>query len=291
MQDKTVFITGGTEGIGRATASAMARRGMRVVIAGRNAARGEAVCRRIKKQSNNPQIYYLPLDLASFDNIRAAAEKFSDQFDRLDVLINNAGVFSSKLQHTKDGFEWHFGINHLGHFLLTDLLKPQLLSVSAPRVINVSSVAHYHGHIDFDNLRGEKGPEAYNGLQAYAQSKLANILFTRELARREKKIITNALHPGVVRTRFGNKHANWALSLFWHCWKPFMCSPKKGANTSIFLATAPEIAKTSGAFFDNQQRERDLGPMAGNDILACRLWKESCKMTGINQRILKKREV
>jgi len=118
-------------------------------------------------------------------------------------------------------------------------------------------------------------------LHAYAQSKLANLLFTRELARREKKIVTNALHPGVVRTRFGNKYSNWKLSLFWHCWKPFMCPPKKGAETSVYLATAPEAERVSGGYFDEYQRQRELGPKAGNDILACRLWKASCEMTGV----------
>ncbi|PHN07958.1 SDR family oxidoreductase [Flavilitoribacter nigricans] len=281
MQDKTIFITGGTDGIGRATALTLAQQGMRVVIAGRNTAKGMAVCQQLQKQSQNPEIHYIPLNLASFTSVREAAGRFSQDFNRLDVLINNAGVFSSKLRLTKDGFEWHFGINHLGHFLLTHLLKPLLLNTPAPRVVNVSSVAHYHGKINFDNLRGECGPAAFSGLEAYAQSKLAILLFTRELARREKRIVTNALHPGVVRTRFGNKYSNWGLSLFWHFWKPFMCHPQRGAKTSLYLATAPETEGVSGAFFDEQQRQRDLGAMAGNDMLACKLWKESCRMTGI----------
>lgn len=280
MQDKTIFITGGTEGIGRATALALAQQGMKVVISGRNMAKGTAVCQELQKKSNNPNIHYIPLNLASFAAVRKTAEAFSRDFDRLDVLINNAGVFSSKLRLTEDRFEWHFGINHLGHFLLTQLLKPQLLNAPALRVVNVSSVAQYHGKIDFDNLRGECGPANFNGLEAYAQSKLANTLFTRELARREKRIITNALHPGVVRTRFGNKYSNWGLSLFWHCWKPFMCHPQRGAKTSLYLATAPETERISGAFFDDHQRQRELGAMAGNDVLACKLWKESCRMTG-----------
>jgi NAD(P)-dependent dehydrogenase (short-subunit alcohol dehydrogenase family) len=283
MQDTTIFITGGTDGIGRATALALARQGRKVVIAGRDIAKGTRVCQQLKQQSNNPHIRYLPLNLASFAAVRETAAAFARDFDRLDVLINNAGVFSSKLRLTDDGFEWHFGINHLGHFLLTHLLKPQLLAAPAPRVVNVSSVAQYHGKINFDNLRGECGPAAFNGLEAYAQSKLANTLFTREMARREKRIVTNALHPGAVRTRFGNKYSHWGLSLFWHFWKPFMCDPLRGAKTSLYLATAPETAKISGAFFDDHQRLRDVGKIAGNDLLACKLWKESCRMTEVEK--------
>lgn len=281
MQDKTIFITGGTDGIGRATALELARQGMQVIIAGKNRAKGTAVCQQLKRESENPNVYFLPLDLASFASIRKAVEVFSREFDQLDVLINNAGVFSSKLRLTEDGYEWHFGINHLGHFLLTHLLKTQLLTAPAPRVINVSSVAQYHGKINFKNLRGECGPAAFNGLEAYAQSKLANVLFTRELARREKRIVTNALHPGAVRTRFGNKYSSWGLSLFWNFWKPFMCTPLRGSKTSLFLATAPEAAKISGAFFDDHLRQREVGPEAGNDLLACKLWKESCKMVEV----------
>lgn len=281
MQDKTIFITGGTDGIGRATALALAQQGMVVIITGRDMAKGAAVCRALKKKSNNSNIHYLPLNLASFASIHETAETFSKNFGQLHILINNAGVFSSKLRLTEDQFEWHFGINYLGHFLLTQLLRPKLMKAPAPRVINVSSVAQDHGKIDFDNLRGECGPANFNGLEAYAQSKVANTLFTRELARREKGIITNALHPGVVRTRFGNKYSNWGLSLFWHCWKPFMCHPKRGAKTSLYLATAPESELKRGAFFDDHQRERELGPVASNDLLACRLWKESCRMTGM----------
>lgn len=281
MQNKTILITGGNDGIGRATAIALAQQGMRVVIACRNARRGQSACQKIIKKSSNTNVHFLQLDLACFASVRAATEDFSKRFNGLDILINNAGVFSSKLQLTQDGFEWHFGINHLGHFLLTNLLKPHLLAAPAPRIVNVASVAHYHGKINFDDLRGESGATNYNSFQSYAQSKLANLLFTRELARREKKIISNALHPGVVRTRFGNKNTNWRHSLFWHCWKPFMYPPLKGAQTSIYLATSPEIEKISGAFFDERQQQQELGSLAGNDLLAYRLWKESCVMTGL----------
>ncbi|MCB0633691.1 MAG: SDR family oxidoreductase [Saprospiraceae bacterium] len=286
MQDKTVFITGGSDGIGRAAALELAHRGMKVIIACRNASSGKAVCHRISKLSQNREIYHIPIDLASQASIHEAVQQFSGRFDQLDVLINNAGVYSSQLRLTEDGYEWHFGINHLGHFLLTRLLKPHLLAAPSPRVVNVSSVAQCHGKIDFENLRGEKGPAAYNGIEAYAQSKLAVMLFTRELARREKRIITNALHPGVVRTRFGNKYSNWKLSLFWTFWKPFMCAPLRGAQTHLYLATDPAVEQISGSFFDEHQRQRELKGLASNDLLARRMWKESCAMTGFDAVML-----
>lgn len=278
MQDKIVFITGGSEGIGRAAALELARRGMKVIIACRSISGGRSVCQRIRQLSDNPEVHHIPLDLARQASVHEAARQFSERFDHLDILINNAGVYSSQLRLTDDGFEWHFGINHLGHFLLTRLLKEHLLAATAPRVVNVSSVAQCHGKIDFDNLRGEKGPAAYNGIEAYAQSKLAVMLFTRELARREKRIITNALHPGVVRTRFGNKYTNWKQSLFWTFWKPLMRKPLSGAQTHLYLATDPAVTDVSGAFFDEHQRRRELKGLAKNDLLARRMWKESCSM-------------
>lgn len=278
MQDKIVFITGGSDGIGRAAALELAHRGMKVVIACRSTSGGKAVCHRIRKLSHNPEVHHIPMDLARKDSVHEAARQFNNRFGRLDILINNAGVYSSQLRLTDDGYEWHFGINHLGHFLLTHLLKDKLLAAPAPRVVNVSSVAQCHGKIDFENLRGEKGPASYSGIEAYAQSKLAVMLFTRELARREKRIITNALHPGVVRTRFGNKYSNWKLSLFWTFWKPFMCAPLRGAQTHLYLATDPDVANVSGAFFDEHQRQRELKGAAKNDLLARRMWKESCSM-------------
>ena len=168
-----------------------------------------------------------------------------------------------------------FGVNHLGHFLLTKLLLPQLLAAPAPRVLHVSSRGHFGGSIDWGNLRGERGQEAYQGLAAYAQSKLANVLFARELARRYPQISSNALHPGVVRTSIANKGGNFWISLGWTIGKLFMISEEKGAQTSIYLASSPEVADVSGQYFDENQAQRFPSRKAQDDSLAARLWELS----------------
>ena len=282
QEQKTALITGGNDGIGRATATELAHRGTQVVLASRNQAKGQKAAEEIRQQTGNEQVAFLPCDLASFESVREAARLFKAQYGPLDVLINNAGAFTSQLELTQDGFERQFGVNHLGHFLLTRLLLDQLRQAPDPRVINVSSVAYLRGQIDFNNLRGEKGPKHYNGLKAYAQSKLANVLFTRELARRHPEINAYAVHPGPVRTRIGNKHSNWYASLFWHLLKVFMVSAEKGARTSVYLATSPEAEGASGQFFDDKQRQRKLSEAAKDEALARRLWEVSEEMVGIN---------
>ncbi|MCB0587417.1 MAG: SDR family oxidoreductase [Phaeodactylibacter sp.] len=282
QKQKTVLITGGNDGIGKATALKLAQKGMQVVLACRSETKGQQAAGEIRQQTGNELVHFLPGDLASFASIRAAARLFKTQYGQLDVLINNAGVFTSQLMQTEDGIEMQFGVNHLGHFLLTHLLLEPLRQAHEPRVINVSSVAYLQGHIDFNNLRGEKGPGHYNGLNAYAQSKLANVLFTRELARRYPHIDSYALHPGAVRTRIGNKHSKWYTSLFWHSLKVIMAPPDKGAGTSVYLATSPEVKSAAGQFFDNKQRQRRLSEAARSEALARQLWKVSEEMVGIN---------
>ena len=275
QQPKTALITGGNDGIGKATATELARRGMRVIIACRNEEKARQAIRDIQQEGGERQAAFLPCDLASFGSIRETARLYQSQFGPLDVLINNAGIFTSQLEYTKEGFELQFGVNHLGHFLLTHLLMDSMKQAGAPRVVNVSSIAYLRGQIDFGNLRGEKGPGQYEGMKAYAQSKLANVLFTRELARRHPKINAYALHPGPVRTRIGNKHSNWFTSLGWHLLKIFMVSPKKGAKTSVYLATSPEVEGAGGQFFDDKQRQRTLSEAARDEGLGRRLWEAS----------------
>jgi len=275
MQDKTILITGGNDGIGRAAARELARRGAGLILACRSRERGQAAADEIRRQTGNERLRVVRCDLASFDSIREAAGEVAATQKHLDVLINNAGVFTSGLEKTEEGFEKQFGVNHLGHFLLTRLLLDRLQAAPAPRIVNVASLAHLRGDIDFDNLRGEKGADRYSAWGAYAQSKLANILFTRELARRYPGIDSNCLHPGTVSTQFGNKATNWYSSLLWTIIKPFMTSVDKGAATSVYLAAAPQVSGVSGAYFDEKQRQRNPSERARDDALAEKLWEVS----------------
>jgi NAD(P)-dependent dehydrogenase (short-subunit alcohol dehydrogenase family) len=280
MQDKIVLITGGNAGIGRATARRLSEMGAEVVLACRSRARGEAAAQDIMRKTGNNKVSVIHCDLASFDSIRRAAGVFAAKYDRLDVLINNAGVFTTDLKRTREGFELQFGVNHLGHFLLTKLLLDHLKFSLQPRIVNVSSADHYRGDIDFNNLRGQKGAASYSGFKAYCQSKLANVLFTRELARRHPQIDCNCLHPGMVRTRFINKDSKWYISLGWTLLKPFMASKENGAETSVYLATSPAIEGVSGEYFDQKQRRRNPSEKARDDKLARKLWTVSEQFAG-----------
>ncbi len=275
MKGKIVLITGGNDGIGKHTAIGLARLGAQVIIACRNSEKAANAVAEIRAKTNNDAVSSLPLDLATLDSVRQCAAQFQAQYGYVDVLINNAGLFTSYLQHTTEGFELQFGVNHLGHFLLTQLLLPQLEAAAAPHVINVASHGHYAGAIDFDNLRGEKGAAAYRGLKAYAQSKLANVLFTLEFARRYPHIRCNALHPGGVRTRIANKQGNWLISLGWTVGKLLMISEEAGARTPIYLAADPSAAAFTGLYFDEKQRQRPPAQLAQDEALAKQLWEAS----------------
>lgn len=273
MQHKIILITGGNDGIGKWTAIGLAKMGATVLIACRNPEKAEKALLEIRAQSGNPNVQALPLDLASFDSIRQCAAHFQAQYAKLDVLINNAGLYTSTLQRTREGYELQFGVNHLGHFLLTQLLLSQLQASDNPRVVNVSSVGHYQGKIDFDNLRGEL--PRYSGWAAYTRSKLANVLFTRELARRYPNMISNCLHPGGVRTNIATKDANLLVKTVWNLFKPRMVSQEEGAKTSIYLATSPEVANVTGKYFDEKQNIRNPSKLAQDDALAKKLWEYS----------------
>jgi len=277
MQDKTVLITGANEGIGLATAKRLAAKKARLILACRDEHKGVNAARSITKKTGNPHLTVIPMDLADLDAVRYAAEFINTEYPKIDVLINNAGVFTSKLRHTTQGYEYQFGVNHLGHFLLTQLLLPALrCPAEGGRIINVSSMAHYKGEIDFSNLRGEKGPDQYRGMEAYSQSKLANLLFTKELARRtEGEVTVNALHPGLVGTRLANKYGGPLISLIWTLYKPFARKPNKGANTSVYLASSPEVRDVSGRYFDQCQCVQKPSSAAQDRGLAKRLWEYS----------------
>lgn len=277
MQDKTILITGGNEGIGLATARRLAAKGAQIILACRNEHKGHNAASYLHQQTNNPAIVVIPLDLASLESIAVAAEFILTEHPKLDVLINNAGIYNSHLEHTRDGYEQQFGVNHLGHFLLTRLLLPALqCPKEGGRIINVSSAAHYHGKIDFENLKGEKGREAYSGPAAYAQSKLANVLFTKALAKKyEGEITANTLHPGVVATSLANKNASFWIKTVWNLYKPFARTPAQGANTSVYLASSPEVRGVSGRYFDQHQCVKKPANLACDAQLVEKLWQYS----------------
>ncbi|MBK8653935.1 MAG: SDR family oxidoreductase [Haliscomenobacter sp.] len=278
MHNKTVLITGGNSGIGKFTALGLLREGAEVFIACRNKEKASKAVQELENLSGiKDKVRVLELDLADLSSIEAMVHAFQGQRPKLDVLVNNAGVVTSKYQATRQGFELQFGVNHLGHFHLTQLLLSALREAPEPRVVNVSSAAYLRGTLDFNRLH--QWPGKYNGLKAYAQSKLCNVLFTREMARRYPEIDCNVCHPGVVSTEIGSKHTNPLEALAWTLYRPFMVSPEKGAKTSIFLASSPSVAGISGRFFDENQNPRKLAAHALSDTLAQRLWAQSEQWT------------
>jgi NAD(P)-dependent dehydrogenase (short-subunit alcohol dehydrogenase family) len=251
MTGKVVLITGGNSGIGKASAIELARLGGTVVITARNAKRGERAVAEIRAQSGRRNVHWIHLDLADFASICACAAEVLERFDRLDVLINNAGHLQSERTETKDGFESTFGVNHLGHFLLTKLLLDRLRSSAPARVINVASTAHWFVPfgLDFDDLQSER---RYDGFIAYARSKLANIQFTRELARRcaGSGVTSNSLCPGLVASNFardGDASGLWAMVA--QLSRPLAISPSLAARTSVFLASDASVDSITGEHF------------------------------------------
>ena len=277
MKDKTVLITGANDGIGRATAEKLAAHGAHVVLACRDDAKAQRAAKEIMETTGNHNVDTLPIDLSSLASVKAASEEFLAEHPKLDVLINNAGVYTDSLELSEDGYELQFAVNHLGHFLLTLNLLPAIQCCRhCSRVINVSSKMHDKGVLDFDNLRGER--KSYKGGEAYSQSKLANVLFTMELDRRYgRDLTTNCLHPGLVGTRLANKKAGAFTSTVWSLYKPFATKPDRGAATSVYLAASPEVQDVSGRYFDEDQCLQKPSAIARNEQLARRLWEYSEK--------------
>jgi NAD(P)-dependent dehydrogenase (short-subunit alcohol dehydrogenase family) len=267
VKGRICIVTGGNSGIGKATVAGLAQRGATVVIACRDAERGKAAKGEIAQKTGSQNLHVMQLDLASLESVRAFAAAFAATFGRLDVLVANAGVMTRKRELTADGLEMNFGVNHVGHFLLTELLLP-LLKASAPsRIVVVSSNMHPSGRIDFDDLAMEK---SWSG--SYPRSKLANMLFVRALSRRldGTGVVVNGLHPGVISTELARDYsAPIRLIAKW-----FFKSPEQGARTSLYLATAPEVAGISGRYFADA-KERKPGKSALDDALAERLWTET----------------
>ncbi len=248
MSGKVCLVTGATAGIGQAAALLLAQRGATVVGIGRNPAKNEYSTRMIKEGTSNPSVEYLLADLSSPKDIRAVAQEFMAKYDRLDILVNNAGATFGKRQENIDGVEMTFALNHLGYFLLTKLLS-DILEASAPsRVINVSSSLHKLGKINFDDIPFKNG---YSRSKAYQRSKLANIAFTYELARRlnNQKITVNAMNPGLVATNVGQSAGGVSAKIKGLVDKIAGLTPEEGAQTIIYLATSPKVAGVSGRYF------------------------------------------
>ena len=276
MQGKVCLITGATSGIGLVTARELARQGARVLLVGRNPHKCADTVEQIRAGTGNRQVEALLADLSSQEQIRALARQLQERSPRLDVLINNAGGLWLKRELTVDGLEMTFAVNHLAYFLLTHLLLDTLQASVPARIVNVASYAHFKATLDFDNLQGERG---YHGWQAYCRSKLANVLFTYELARRlaGTGVTANALHPGWVATSFGGNNG-WRGRLLQLAARVKGISPDAGARTILYLATAREVEGVTGQYFDQEQSVRS-SPASYDEATAKRLWQVSLELT------------
>lgn len=278
MTGKTVLVTGGTSGIGKATAVRLAAMGARVGITGRDPARTIRAAADIATESGNPAVDAFPADMSSQVAVRQLAADVLAAYRRLDVLINNVGGFWAHRHLTVDGLEHTFALNHLAPFLLTDLLVQRLKESTPARIVTVSSGAHSMGRIDFDDLMGER---AYSGQRAYNQSKLANVMFTYELARRldGTGVTATALHPGVTSTSFGSEDTARGWAPLIAAMRPFMKRPARGAETSIYLASSPEVAGVTGQYFTDR-KPANAHVSARDLVVAARLWQASADLVG-----------
>ena len=270
-------VTGATSGIGKETAVALAKAGATVAVVCRTRDRGEAALAEIRRRAGHDAVSLFVADLSSQRAIRTVAAELQAALPRIDVLVNNAGLALRDRLVTEDGFENTFAVNHLAYFLLTRLLQPTLLASAPARVVNVSSEAHRWGSIRFDDLMGEA---AYDGWKAYAQSKLANVLFTYELARRldGTGVTANCLHPGLVGTAFASRGPS-LIRILSRLARPLLRSPASGAATSVYLASAPEVATVTGQYFAGR-RARRSSPASYDRALAARLWGVSERLVG-----------
>jgi NAD(P)-dependent dehydrogenase (short-subunit alcohol dehydrogenase family) len=278
MHDKICMVTGATSGIGLVTAQALAHEGATVIVVARNPARGDATVARIQQETGNSAVELMLADLSVQVQVKQLASEVQRRFAQLDVLINNAGALFGQRQVSAEGIEMTFALNHLAYFLLTNLLLDRLKASASGRVVNVSSEAHRGARLDFTNLQGQ---HRYRGWRAYAQSKLANILFTYELARRLEGtgVATNALHPGFVATNFGRNNRTITAAL-WRVLQLAAMSPKQGAETIIYLASAPEVKDITGKYFVKKKAVRS-SEASYDRAAAERLWQLSTDLTGL----------
>ena len=279
MVGKTVLITGGTGGIGKATAEGLARLGARVGIVGRDLGRARTEAADITATTGNSAVDAYAADLSAQAEVRRLAGEVLAAYPRLDVLVNNVGGFWATRHLTADGLEHTFAVNHLAPFLLTALLLERLKASAPARIVTVSSGAHAAGRIDFDDLQGER---SYSGPRAYSQSKLANVMFTYELARRLEGtgVTATVLHPGVVRSAFGAEDpAPWQRVLL-PLARPFMKTPARGAATSVYLASSPDVERVTGRYYANG-KARSSSKDSYDTAAAAPLWRTSEQLVGL----------
>jgi retinol dehydrogenase 14 len=279
MAGQTVLVTGGTSGIGRATAVGLASMGARVGITGRDAARAGHAASDIARESGNAAVDAFAADMSSQAQVRRLAAAVLARYRRLDVLVNNVGGFWAHRQVTADGLERSFALNHLAPFLLTNLLLDRLRASAPARIVTVSSGAQSLGTIDFADLMGER---KYSGQRAYSQSKLANVMFTYELARRlaGSGVSATVLHPGLVRTGFSSEDSTPITHAMALVSRPFMKAPADGAKLSVYLASSPEVAEVSGRYFANG-KARTSNKASYDAATTARLWQVSAALTGL----------
>jgi NAD(P)-dependent dehydrogenase (short-subunit alcohol dehydrogenase family) len=278
MAGRTVLVTGGTGGIGRATALGLATMGARLAITGRDRGRAESTAREIRAAGGG-QVDVFVADMSSQSQVGRLADEVLQRLSRIDVLVNNVGGYWNTRHVTADGLERTFALNHLAPFLLTNMLLDRLKQSTPARVVTVSSNAQAMGRVDFDDLQGER---SYSGARAYNQSKLANVLFTYELARRLRatSVTANALHPGVVSTSFGAEDPGRVQRLFVPFMRPFMKTPAQGAATSIYVASAPDLEQVTGRYFANSKLKRS-SKRSHDESAAAQLWRASADLVGL----------
>jgi retinol dehydrogenase 14 len=276
MAGKSVLVTGGTGGIGKATAIGLAALGARVGITGRDQARTEAAAAGIRTAPGSPAMDAFAADMSAQAGVRRLAAQVLDTYPRLDVLVNNVGGFWAHRHVTADGLEHTFALNYLAPFLLTNLLLDRLTASAPARIVTVSSGAHTRGRIDFDDLQGERN---YSGQRAYSQSKLANVMFTYELARRLEGtgVTATALHPGVVRTSFAAEDQPAYFAVMIRVARPFMKTPAQGAVTPVYLASSPEVEGVTGRYFAGR-KPRTSSKVSYDTAAAARLWQASADL-------------
>ena len=278
MKNKICLVTGATSGIGQATALGLAQKGATIIVAGRNEERCQHTVTQIKNETGNPNVEYLLGDLSIQKQVHQLAAEFKSRYDHLDVLVNNAAAIFLRRTVSADGIEMNFALNHLNYFLLTNLLLDSLKAAESARIVNVSSNSHKNKQLDFDDLELMRG---YNMGKAYGRSKLANLYFTYELARRLKddgsEITVNALHPGFVATNMAANNG-WFVRLLLPWIHRGSLTPEEGARTVIYLASSPDVAGISGKYFV-REKEVPSSPISKDKEISARLWQISAEMT------------